>query len=350
MKTKISQIFSKYETNSILFTSAKEIFYLTMLDFDGFWLLFTKDKIYVICSRMIENQVRESFSNQNISLVVTNQPFYKTIPEILRQNKINNILIDPKYMNAMDFILINNKLRLNGINIIKKIGVLNDMRIVKKAEEIKNIKMSCNIASQVCDIIRGELRPGISELDICYRVLELFARNKVKESFAPIIASGRNSANPHHMSSERKITEDDIITIDIGCLYNGYCSDLTRTYFLDKINSRYKSIWDIVKNSQEAVIKDIKAGVLLSWADITARNIVEKAGYKNNFIHSIGHGVGIEIHEMPLLAVNAKGIFLEQMVVAIEPGIYIEQEFGVRIEDTVLIKENGCEILTSAMY
>ncbi|GMO55128.1 MAG: Xaa-Pro peptidase family protein [Candidatus Endomicrobiellum trichonymphae] len=350
MKEKIlKKILGKYQTESILFTNVKETSYLTGAEFDGFWLLNAKDNTHIICSKMIENQIMEYFGKQNIRMH-TESPLYKTVVKILKQDKINSLLINPKYMNAADFILINENLSHEKINLIKKTGVLDSLRITKGTVEVENLKKACQIVSEVCNTVKEELKPGLSEIDIHYRVIELFAKNRVTESFIPIIASGANSANPHHRSSNRKIIENDIVMMDIGCMYNGYCSDLTRTYFLDKINDKQKKIWNIVKSSQNAVLKEIKAGLPLSWADKTARNIIEAAGYKDKFIHTTGHGVGIEIHEMPLLAPNAEGVFLTHMAVTVEPGIYIEGEFGVRIEDTILIKENGCEMLTSAVY
>jgi Xaa-Pro aminopeptidase len=349
MQEKISQVFHKYKTDCVLFTNVKETFYLTGAEFDGFWLLFVKDKAYAICSKMIENQIREYFKNQNINIRAV-VPFCKTVSEILKQNKTDNLLIDLQYISAADFLLIMEKLNFEEINIKKQVGVLNSLRIVKDTNEIENLKIACKIVSEVCNIIKGELKLGISELDIHYRVLELFAQNKVTESFTPIIAFGENSANPHHKSSTRKMAKNDIVMMDMGCVYNGYCSDLTRTYFLDRIDAKCRRVFDVVKRSQNAVIQHIKSGLPVSWADKTARSIIAEAGYEDRFIHATGHGVGIEIHEMPSLVSTAEGFFLAHMVVTVEPGVYIENEFGVRIEDTVLIKEDGCEVLTSAEY
>jgi len=349
MKDKISKIFNKHQIDCVLFTNTKEIFYLTDAEFDGFWLLIVKDKIYAICSKMTKSQIKEHFTGQDIYIWV-GVHFHKTVLEILKKNKTNALLIDSRYMNATDFILISETLCQEKINIIKKVGILDTLRLVKTASEIENLRKACQIASKICDIIKNELKFRASELDIHYRILELFAKNRVTESFNPIVASGTNSANPHHRSSNRKIAENDIVLIDMGCTYNGYCSDLTRTYFLGNISDKYKRVWNVVKSSQNAVLKEIKAGVPINWADKTARNVIETAGHKENFIHSTGHGIGIEIHEIPSLASNAEGIFLMHMAVTVEPGIYIEREFGVRIEDTILIKENGCEVLTSAAY
>jgi Xaa-Pro aminopeptidase len=349
MKKKISQVFSEHRVNSVLFTNEKNIFYLTNAQFNGFWILFVKNKTYVICYKMIENQAKEYFNKQNIYVYIGTS-LCKIVVEILEQNKITNLLIDLKYMCATDFILISKNLNRRKINVTEGMGILDNMRLIKNLDEIKNIKKACLITSQICNIIKRELKPGLTEVDIHYRVLELFAKNQVTESFTPIIASGKNSSHPHHVSSIRKITENDIIMIDIGCIYNGYCSDLTRTYFLGKIDDRYIKAWNAVRNAQTVIFKNIKSGLPISWANRTAKDIVEISGYKDKFIHNVGHGIGIEIHEKPFLTSDVKCIFLTHMTITIEPGIYIKNEFGVRIEDTILIRKNNCEILTLAKY
>jgi Xaa-Pro aminopeptidase len=349
MKKIINKIISIVNPNCILFTNPKEIFYLTGAEFDGFWILHVNDKTYAICSKMIENQAREFFFDKGIDIYI-DVPFYKAVLEILKKNNTKKMFIDPKYMTALDFIVVSKKLSQNGMEVERKIGMLDSTRMIKEDNEIENLKNSCKIVSTICDTVRKELKPGLSELDIRYKVLELFSKNHVTESFTPIIAFGKNSANPHHRSSDKKLIQNDIVMMDIGCIYNGYCSDLTRTYFLDKIDDNCKQIWNAVKRSQEVVLKGIKAGLPIDWADKTARSVIESAGYKDKFIHTTGHGVGIEIHETPSLSSDAEGVFLAGMTVTVEPGIYIEQEFGVRIEDTILIKEDGCEVLTSATY
>jgi Xaa-Pro aminopeptidase len=349
MDKKILQIFHNYKIDSVLFTSQKDIFYLTGATFDGFWFLCTKSNYYAICSKMIATQVKNFFSKSKIK-VYPYTPFYKAVADILKQSSINNTITDPNYINASDFILLDTILTKEQIKLEKKVGVLTSSRIVKNDTEVANIKKACQIVSKVCNTIKTELKPGLSEIDIYYKILELFAKNQVTESFPPIVACGQHSANPHHKSSNTKIKENDIVLIDIGCSYNGYCSDLTRTYFLDKIRREESIIWNTVKAAQDAVLNNIKAGKKISWADKTAREVIKRAGFENNFIHTTGHGVGVEIHEMPSLTSKTEGVFLSNMVVTVEPGIYIENNFGVRIEDTILIKNNGCEILTFATY
>ncbi|MCL2335521.1 MAG: aminopeptidase P family protein [Endomicrobia bacterium] len=354
MKDKIEKLYEKYKTEAFLFTNKIETFYLTGAAFDGFWILALKERIHVICPKMIENQVREYFSNRKIDIYI-GVPMSSAVCEILKNAKVKELSVDPRYLNAADFLLIKDKLEAENIKLIAKSGILDELRAVKSKSEVETIKEACRIVSEVCAEVKKELKPGsvtpgLTELDIHFRILELFAKNKVKESFTPIVAAGKNSANPHHASSNYKIKANDVIMMDIGCIYKGYCSDLTRTYFLGKINGKIKKIWDIVKTAHTAVLNEIKAGLPVSAADKAARDIIEAAGYGSKFIHNTGHGVGIEIHEMPSLAKNAEGVFLEGMTVTAEPGIYLEGEFGVRIEDTALVKDRSCEILTTAEY
>jgi Xaa-Pro aminopeptidase len=349
MKDNITKVLNGITESNVLFTSAKEIFYLTKANFDGFWLLRVKGKNYAVCSKMVENQVKSFFCDKDV-IVRAGGSFNKTILELLKQTDEKEILVDPKYMVALDFILVKEKLNQAGVQVSNKVGLLDNARMVKNETEIENLRESCRIVSEVCNIVKEELKPGLTEQDIHYKILELFAERHVIESFTPIVAFGENSANPHHRSSNRKLYQKDVVMMDLGCVYNGYCSDLTRTYFLDRIDDDSKCVWGIVKNSQEAVLTEIKSGLPIAWADKVARNVIESSRYKGKFIHTTGHGVGIEIHEMPSLSSNAEGIFLSGMTVTVEPGIYIEQQFGVRIEDTILIKEDGCEVLTSAIY
>lgn len=349
MKKIIKELYGKYQREGFLFTDFIETSYLTGASFDGYWLLFIKDKVYAVCSKMVENQLREFFQGKEIE-IYTGPSLSFSIAEILKKSKVNSIIVDSNNISASDFFLISERLKIQNIELIHKYGVLNSFRMVKTEKEIEYIKEACKIVSNVCDMVKSELKPGLTELDIHYRILELFAKNKVKESFKPIVAAGKNSANPHHISSNYKINENDIVMMDLGCIYKGYCSDLTRTYFLGKINGKFRKIWDIVKEAQNAVLKDIRSGLPIAWADKTARDIISAAGYGDKFIHTTGHGIGLEIHEMPSLSKNAEGFFSNNYAVTVEPGIYIEGEFGVRIEDSIIVREQGCEILTTAIY
>jgi Xaa-Pro aminopeptidase len=347
-------ILKKYQVTSVLFTNKKELFYLTKTQFLGFWFLFVNKHKYIICSKIIENQIKKTFNNLNINIVVSKyKSFYDIIIKILKKHKSNTLLIDLKHIDANCFINISKKLNNNKINIKKEIGILDDIRIIKTKYEIDNLKKSSLIISNICNTIKKYIKPGLTELDIHYMVLELLAKNRVKESFMPIIASGENSANPHHISSNRKIKNNDILLIDIGCIYNGYCSDLTRTYFLGSIyDEEYKKVLKTIKEVHLNIINIVKDCVKISYINKIVNKIISKSGYKNMNIHSIAHGIGIEVHEAPYFNKNYNDCIelKKYMTIAIEPGIYINDKFGIRIEDTILVKKKKCEVLTSAIY
>jgi len=174
-----------------------------------------------------------------------------------------------------------------------------------------------------------------------------FKRNGSKgAAFDTIIATGKNSAYPHHITSNHPIRQNKPVVMDLGCVWEGYRSDLTRTVYLGKINSLFAKIFRLVQTAQDAAIRQVYPGQTAEAVDAAARQVIAKAGFGRFFIHGTGHGVGIDIHEAPRVAPGSKEVLREGMVITVEPGVYLPGKFGVRIEDTLLIEEKGCEILT----
>ena len=165
-------------------------------------------------------------------------------------------------------------------------------------------------------------------------------------SFDTIVASGYRGALPHGVASDKVIEQGDMITLDFGAYYRGYCSDITRTFAIGEPDPKMRDIYNIVLNSQIKAINEIKAGMTVAEADALSRDYIESHGYGDAFGHSLGHGIGFDIHEGPLLSKNAIGIIQVNNCVTIEPGIYVDGLGGVRIEDDILITENGCEVFT----
>ncbi|MCL2255769.1 MAG: aminopeptidase P family protein, partial [Firmicutes bacterium] len=160
-------------------------------------------------------------------------------------------------------------------------------------------------------------------------------------SFDPIVAYGENSAKPHHKPSDRRLEKNDIILIDFGVKHKGYCSDMTRTFSIGNVANELKVIYDVVLKSQEYALKHIKAGMTGHEADALAREYIKANGYGEKFGHSLGHGIGINVHEMPRVAEKSKCVLKEGMVITCEPGIYLEGLGGVRIEDMLTVTESG---------
>ncbi|GAB1402727.1 Xaa-Pro peptidase family protein [Elusimicrobiota bacterium] len=345
---KIINLTEFYPNKAVLITNPKDIYYLTGADFDGFWLLAYNNKTFIITSNMVKGQVLKHF-NKSVKIITANF-FSDSIIEICKKNDIKEIIIDISSTLTSTFDAVSKKLKKNNIKTFKISNITKDLRSVKSKTEIKNIKTACNIVSKVYYEIKNKIKPGISELDIYYEIEKLFAKYKVEKSFKTIVASGPNSANPHHISCNRKFLKNDIILIDMGCIYKGYCSDLTRVVFLGKINIQAKKMWALVKEAHDVSLKTVKSGQKCGYIDESARFTIKKAGFEDNFIHGTGHGVGLDIHEHPSLSQNSKDILKKNMVVTIEPGVYLKGKFGIRIEDTVLVTKNGYKILTDAQY
>ncbi len=191
------------------------------------------------------------------------------------------------------------------------------------------------------------IKPGVTEFYVATE-LESFVKKLGAKSkaFDFIIASGINSAVPHSSVSDKKINKNDVVLIDVGVNFNGYMCDVTRTVFVGSVSSKQVEVYNLVLEAQKLAINNIKPGVQCSRIDGIARSFIDSTKYKNMFLHSTGHGVGLEVHERPFIAKNSKDVLRPGMVLTVEPGIYIDGEFGVRIEDTVLVTETGCKNLT----
>lgn len=193
------------------------------------------------------------------------------------------------------------------------------------------------------------MEPGKTEIEVAnfldFKMRELGAS---ATSFETIVASGLRSALPHGRATHKPIDFGDVVTVDFGCYYNHYASDMTRTFFVGDVNPKLKEIYHVVQNAQEAVIKACKAGLSYGEYDLAARQVIDTAGYAQAFTHGIGHGLGLDVHELPYFSKTSSLPLLENMVITDEPGIYLTGVGGVRIEDDLLITQDGVEVLTIA--
>lgn len=220
-------------------------------------------------------------------------------------------------------------------------------RSLKDAEEIKKLKKSQQINEQTLDRIKKLLKPGMTELEIAWQIKVIGHELGAEDiSFEPIVGFGPNSAIPHHQNSTRKLKAQDIVLIDMGMKFEGYCSDMTRTFFMGKPSAEQAHIYNKVLEAQEAAIRALKAGVACKKLDEIARQSMGEDA--QHFGHSLGHGIGLEVHETPNLSSRSKDILKEGMVVTVEPGIYLSGKFGVRIEDMGQVTAQGYENFTKA--
>ena len=224
---------------------------------------------------------------------------------------------------------------------------LRNLRMVKSKEEICRIEKAEAIGDAAFLSVLKELKAGLTEKEVAAK-LEFAMKCLGADglSFDTIAASGINSAMPHAVPTDKKLEAGDFLTMDFGCRYHGYCSDMTRTVVIGKASKKQKEIYDLVLTAQEMVLENVKPGMTGKEADAIARDFLKSAGYGDNFGHGLGHSVGLEIHETPCFSKREDRIIKPGMVITVEPGIYIEGFGGVRIEDVICITENGCRNLT----
>ncbi|MDR7314616.1 M24 family metallopeptidase [Brevibacillus nitrificans] len=226
-------------------------------------------------------------------------------------------------------------------------GVIEGLRMIKTAEELGKIRTAAQIADAAFAHITSFLRPGITELDVSNE-LEMFMRKQGASgsAFDMIIASGHRSALPHGVASEKVIQSGDMVTMDFGALYQGYRSDITRTVAVGNPSDQLKEIYQIVLEARNRAVAGIRPGISGKEADAFARDFITEQGYGERFGHGMGHGVGLDIHEEPFMSTRCTAILQPGMVLTVEPGIYLPEIGGVRIEDDLVVTEVGNEVLT----
>lgn len=221
------------------------------------------------------------------------------------------------------------------------------LRSIKSPEEIDKIEKACQVGDLAFRFILKKIKVGVTEKKIADE-LEAFVRsNGATVSFPSIVAFGKNSAIPHHQTGDTKLGEGQIVLLDFGAKLDGYCSDMTRTVFFGRVTPKHKKIYSIVLEAQRKAVKSVKKQIKAKEVDQVAREYIKSAGFAD-IPHSLGHGIGLEVHEHPSLSPKSKDILKEGMVFSIEPGIYIEGFGGVRIEDLFVLERNGLRKLTNA--
>jgi len=338
MSSLITRLRKNLNNDALLLTNKLDMFYLTGIELEGFWFVVTKNNCAALASPMLAGHLRSikpGFS------VIESESMAKSLGEYCRKHHIRSVEVDRDITTVALASRLKKFVRLTPVA-----SPLAYYRLIKNNEEINAIRKACAIAVGACKYARRLCKPGISEIELYFKIEEYFAKNGVKASFPTIVAFGPNSANPHHVPGVRKLCKSDTVLLDLGCVWKGYCSDLTRTFLFGKITGLQSRVFLCVKRAQAVALKAVRAGVFSRKVDAAARDVIAGAGYGHEFIHSTGHGVGLEIHEAPRISPKDKTVLKPGMVITVEPGVYLPGKFGVRIEDTILVTKNGFEILT----
>ena len=219
----------------------------------------------------------------------------------------------------------------------------------KEPDEIDQMRRAQQLTDAVFDGIVDFIRPGMSEKEVAAEIVyQHLQRGADAMSFEPIVASGKQGALPHARPTEKEITPGDLVVIDMGCFLDGYASDMTRTVAVDHASDEARAVYRVVLRAQQEAIKAARAGMSSKALDKVARDVIAEEGYEEHFGHGLGHGLGLQVHEWPRLSYHVDDDLPERAVVTVEPGIYLPGQFGVRIEDSIVLHEEGCENLTGA--
>lgn len=341
---KCKNIIQNYQVDAVLITSAANRFYLSGFTGSAGKLLITKDnENYLITDFRYKKQAAEEAGD--FEVVEINKNRERNLAEFIKDKNINSLGFEDEDMSYKDFHKLKNLCQ--NIAFVPLENSVNKLRLIKEPEEINKIKKAIEIAEKGFTEILNFIEPGVKEKEIAAELEYILRKNGGEgPSFDFIVASGERSALPHGVASEKKLEKGEFVTIDFGTYYNGYCSDMTRTIILGNSEPRQEEIYNLVLKAHNKVIEKVKPGMTGKEADSIARELIADAGYEDNFGHGLGHGLGIEVHEGPKLSYQSGEKELKDgMVFTDEPGIYLPDYGGVRIEDDILLTENGCQVL-----
>ncbi len=347
--SRLKLLFEKLELSrldAILVSSAANVSYLSHFKNSESYLLISLKKSLFITDFRYTQEAKESIQGFTIFRY---KNLFKDIAFLSNKFKIKRLGFEAKHLSFAEYERIANN--LNKIKFIPTFNIIENLRRVKDEEELKYIRVALKITKKTFEFLKKYLKSGLTELQITAEIERFIRKEGAQETaFNTIVASGPNSSFPHATASSRKIRSEEPIVVDLGVrVQEGYKSDLTRVFFLDKITPIQRRIYQLVEKAQNEAIKQIKPGAAFNEIDRAAAEVISQGGYGKYFGHSTGHGVGLEVHEEPSVSFRNKSLCLKNMVFTIEPGIYLPGKFGMRLEDMVLVTDKGVEVLSGAI-
>ncbi len=349
-KSRITELMTKSSVKAIVLSPSMNMLYTTGFNtFPGERLLVSildeKGEVVFIAPKMYEQEIKEKGVFDNIITWDDSQDPKDILDSICREKGYNDSVIaieDTMWFNAFEKI----HAAFSGSKFIKASGMVGELRKYKAADEAEKMREASRLAEKALGLVIPKIKAGMKETAV-KELLEAEMKNQGLSgpSFDTIIGSGPNSALPHYTAGEKVLQAGDSIVIDFGGLYQGYCSDMTRTIMIGKATEEYRRVYEAVKGGQLKAIEAVKPGMKACEIDAAARSYITEKGYGDYFIHRTGHGIGMEVHEEPYISNISETVLQPGMVFSIEPGAYLPGKFGVRIEDLVMVTETGVEVL-----
>lgn len=337
---KIRALLKEHNLDALLVMSDHNRRYLSNFTGSSGAVVMTADDKYLISDFRYKSQGKSEA--QDFDFILQDKGLVQFTIDFLDEKNLKKIGFEGQHVNYNIYSELNEK-----FDLVPLTGEVEKIRMIKTDDEIDLIQEACNIADESYEYILKYVKPGMTELQVKNELESYMTKLGASgPSFDTIVASGYRGALPHGVASGKTIETGDMITLDFGAYYNGYASDITRSFGVGELSDEMTRIYDIVLESQLKSLSDIKTGMTGSEADRVARDIIRSYGYGDNFGHSLGHGFGLEVHEGPSLSKRSGQPLEEGMCVTVEPGIYVEETGGVRIEDDCLVTKDGLKKLT----
>lgn len=333
----------KRRIDGLILTKPENVTYLTGFSGGDSWAIVTKAGVYLLTDSRYTEQARNECVQTKIVERKGKEPIAEACGRLLKKlRSVRGVGVEKTISLGMYEAL----KKAAGIPLKPVAGIVEEPRSVKDVDETATIMAAAAIAGAAFGEILHHIRPGVTENELA-GTLDLEIRKLgATNSFDTIVAFGPNGSRPHHQPTQRKLGQNDAVLIDFGARYNGYCSDITRSFAFGRPTPGYRAAYAVVQKAQAAAIQAAREGVELAKVDAAARRVIRESGLPV-YGHGTGHGLGLEIHENPFLKEDAKGALQAGQILTIEPGVYLPGKLGIRIEDDILITETGCAVLTS---
>lgn len=343
---KVQDILTKLDLDAVLISNGNNMRFVSGFSGETGYIYISQKRHAVVTDFRYTIQAENEAQGYEV-ITIDNGGYEKALNQILTEDGVHYLGFESEDMLFAKYEGLKKNLTVENLVPVK--DDITRLRRIKTAQELEYIRKAESIGDQVFTEILNYIKPGMTELEIAARIeylLKVFGGERT--SFQAIVASGVNSAMPHAVPSSKKVEMGDFLTMDFGCVYEGYCSDMTRTIVIGKASEKQKEVYNTVLKAQIAALDFIKAGVQGKEVDKVARDIIYGAGYEGCFGHGLGHSVGLAIHENPRLSMLEEDILEVGMTETVEPGIYIKGFGGVRIEDLVVVTETGHINFTSS--
>lgn len=342
---KIAARLEQYNLEAMVITSAPGEFYAVGFHGEGIVLVTKSGSYYATDSRYIE-AAGEQVSGCFVTAVVGQQTHLDLVANKLNSLGVTKVGFEEQSVSVAQYRKMQDRFP-DAVNLVPASDLLLKLRAAKDEEEISVMRKAQEITDRAFEQILSYIKPGVTESEIAARLTYLMqSMGAERNSFDPIVASGPNGSRPHAVPGLRPIGKGEFVTMDFGCVYGGYCSDMTRTVAVGEPTAEMCRVYDTVLEAQMTGIALAQAGVIGAEVHTAALRVLERAGYGGKMGHGFGHSLGIEIHEDPGFRPGCKEHLPVGAVVSAEPGIYLPGRFGVRIEDVVVLRKDGCEVLT----